>query len=365
VTAIIVGGLVVVVVLAIVWLRYRAARSDRRSMETYGHALGVLGSVAKRTGRPQSVRVLPRAEPGQAHVRTGGTGAVSPARAARPLPPSASIPVRQHVVSFDDSGEEWAGAGRPVVREPAHDGPPSSSGDEGPGDRRAGVRHEAVPAFRPQGNRPGAVRRQHDPGRVDAAAWPPVADVAASDAGIVLEPPMLPSVSPEGLRRQASVRRLATGGFAALAVAAIVLAAIELSGAAHTAKSPPPTSLHPSTSTSAPSTTAARPTTTSPAVIEPISTSGNDVTFQAPAGDYVLTFATSGQPCWVGVETGVGTSDFLWTQAVQPGSDATYKAAGSLVVNVGAAEYLSVSVNGVPIRIPSGVTTGYISFVAH
>jgi hypothetical protein len=65
------------------------------------------------------------------------------------------------------------------------------------------------------------------------------------------------------------------------------------------------------------------------------------------------------------VETGVGTGNFLFNETVQPGTDATYKTSGSLVVNVGAAEYLSVSLNGVPLRIPSGVTTGYISFLTH
>jgi hypothetical protein len=173
-------------------------------------------------------------------------------------------------------------------------------------------------------------------------------------------------VSPDELRRQATVRRLATGACAAVAVTAIVLAAVLVSGSAHpTQKASSKTRHHLSPSTSVTSTTAVPSTTARPAVIEPISSSGTDVSFQAPAGHYVLTFATSGGPCWAGVETGVGTGDFLWEETVQPGSDATYKASGSLVVDVGAAEYLSLSVNGVPARIPHAVTTGYILFVSH
>jgi hypothetical protein len=50
---------------------------------------------------------------------------------------------------------------------------------------------------------------------------------------------------------------------------------------------------------------------------------------------------------------------------VQPGTPASYKAKGSFVVNVGAPTYLSVSMNGVPLRIPSDVTDDYLSFDTH
>lgn len=367
-TEFIVGGVVVVVLLVVVWLRFRAGRSDRRSMETYGHALGVLGSVAKRTGPSASVRVLPPAEPGQAHVRTGGAGAVSPPRAYHRPPPS--IPTPERGLSFEDRGGQWAGAGRPAVREPGErvaprDRPHNEPGDAGPGDLHLRARREPARPLRPSEARPEGLRAKSAPHGPDPAASP-AASGATAEPRLVPEPARLPSSSPDELRRQAAVRRLATGAFALLAVIAIVLGAIQLlTGPPQAGKAPPTTHSHSSTSTSAPSTTVARTTTTRPDVIAPISSSGNEVTYSVSAAHYLLTFATSGQPCWVGVETGVGSGNFVWTGAVQPGSNASYHASGSLVVNVGAAEYLSVRVNGVPIRIPGDLSTGYLSFVSH
>jgi hypothetical protein len=173
-------------------------------------------------------------------------------------------------------------------------------------------------------------------------------------------------VSPAELRRQVTVRRLATGACAAVAVGAIALAAVLLSGnSAPTSKASSKSLHHPSSSTKATSTTSVPPTTARPAVLEPISSSGSQVSFQAPAGPYVVSFTTSGGPCWLGVETGVGSGDFVWEDTVQPGSAATYRSSGSLVLDVGAAEYLSLSVNGIPARIPRAITTGYVLFVSH
>jgi hypothetical protein len=396
-TALIVGGLVVVVLLVVVWLRLSAARSDSRSMETYGHALGVLGDVAKRTGPSPSVRVLPRAEPGRTHVRTGqgggpssdtrsppptgadraddpGSGALgvqsgdageaAPARAYRR--PSVSIPVSEHGVSFDDPrprrGSEQPVAGDHRVREPGV--ATSSDQDLHSPEGSERDRHEVAGVVRQQVARPRSFRlREGEPlSRPSPAA---VAAPAEPESEVVAAPAASKTMSPAELRRQATVRRIATTACAAVAVVLIAVAAIELSGSpSHTATPPSKTKHHGTSSTSVPPSTAAPSTTAKPAVINPTSTSGNEATFPAPSGTYVLTFATSDSPCWVGVESAIGSGDFLWTDAVQPGISATYKASGSLAVNVGAAQYLSVRVNGEPIRIPSSVTTGYLSFAS-
>jgi len=386
VTYLIVGGLAVVVILLVVWLRFSASRSDRRSMETYGHALGVLGDVAKRTGPSPSVRLLPRSEPGRAHVqaradeappvagaarppapdsrltdtgRSHNSGAasrnragVSPARAHRR--PSASMPLPEHEISVEDRGEEWPGGNRSALREPGE---------------RTAYRHHPRRVTSDAGERLEGPPQQS--GEADAAAdaqlpLPPLPLEEATGIGppAVAVAPSRP-VSPDELRREAAVRRLATGAFAILAVVAIVAAAVELvGGPTATSKSPKTTQPHSSVTTPT-SSLAAPTTTTKPAVIKPISTSGNNVVFQAPPGDYVLRFSSSGGACYVGVETSLGSGDYLWSDTVQPGTPASYKAKGSFVVNVGAPTYLSVSMNGVPLRIPSDVTDDYLSFDTH
>lgn len=68
--SIISGLVVVVVVVAVIWARARSARSDRRSMESYGHGLAALGDITKRTVPSSSVRAVPRADAGRTQVRT-------------------------------------------------------------------------------------------------------------------------------------------------------------------------------------------------------------------------------------------------------------------------------------------------------
>jgi hypothetical protein len=433
VTYLIVGGIIVVVILLVVWLRFSASRSDRRSMETYGHALGVLGDVAKRTGPSPSVRLLPRGEPGRAHVKTGESGAAVDRPSAPPGPdafdgraaeaqrarysgergrdlsaggrtrgagavpppaaysrPSASMPVPEHEITFEDRGDEWAGAGRPTLREPGErlasrerfDREPA---DAPPDDTYERPRHASAASARIQGARPVQSRNRganEEDGHTGApgatpgeAATGAVAAEALGAAGLETDPavPAVPvttarsqPVSPDELRRQAAVRRLATGAFATLAVIAIIVASIELAGSPTTsAKGTTKGTDHPKAVATTTTTRPAPSTTLKPAAVKPVSTSGNEVTFDAPSGHYVITFSTSSGPCYLGVETGLGTGDYLWSDTVPAGSSASYKASGSVVVNVGAPAYLSASLNGVPVSIPKGVTDDYLAFVSH
>ena len=59
--------LAVLVIAAIVWARVSASRSEHKSVETYEHALGVLGEVSKRT-ESTGFRILPHEETGRPHV---------------------------------------------------------------------------------------------------------------------------------------------------------------------------------------------------------------------------------------------------------------------------------------------------------
>jgi hypothetical protein len=329
----IIGGVVVIVIIGIAWARVHSARSERRSMETYGHGLAVLGDVAKRTSSPSaSVRVLPRSEAGRGHVRTNmppdrdavpqdtrppsdrqegraaGQERVDQPAARRPptrsVPlrqrPSASIPVPEDL-SFEDRGEEWAGAARPSIREPAERAAPPPPG-------MARMRTES-----PDASTGAFATRQ-------------------------------PSISPDELRRQATMRKLGVGGGKPAATAA--------------------KHHHTTTPTTPTSTTVAKTTTTTTPVVSPVSVDGNELTFNAPSGHYTLTFQGGGGACWVGVETGLDSGTYLYSDTVEPGTTASYKASGPLAVALGAPYYLSVLVNGVPVKIPKGVTANNLVFAA-
>jgi hypothetical protein len=290
-----------------------------------------------------------------------------------------SLPVPEHEITFEDRGEQWAGAGRPTLREP---GERLASRErlhrdavdvrpEAPGSAAAGSGVAASGAGGAAAEAAGVVGSAAGGAAAGVSAAEAAGEGAVGAAGqetdpaipVVTATPSQP-ISPDEIRRQAAVRRLATGAFAAIAVIAIVVASIELSGnPTPAAKATTKGQHHPkaTTTTSAP----APSTTLKPAVVKPVSISGNEVTFNAPSGHYLITFSAAGGPCYVGVETGLGTGNYLWSDTVQPGASASYKASGSVVVNVGAPAYLAASLNGVPISIPKGVTDDYLAFVSH
>ncbi len=345
-TPFILAGVVVVVIAGIVWAKVHSGRSERRSMESYGHGLAALGDVAKRSGPSASVRVLPREAVGGTHVRTDvpagsrvGVGGVAPSDrpagdATQPTSepeaggrapagrrpsgppgrrPVVSIPLPAGDLSFEDRSEEWAGAAGRSRREPA---------------QRA----------------------------VAGVAPPPFADR------------FRPSISPSEYRRQSPLRRVTVGAVAVVAVLAIVTAAVLLAvtGGGRTTKSSSKNTHHQNTSPGASTTTTGVTTTTTPpALVKPVSRSGDDATFNIPPGHYTLAFATSSSACWVGIETMLGSGSYRWAETVPAGNSASYKGFGPIAVVLGAPEYLSsVTLNGVPVQIPKGVTTYNLVFAS-
>jgi hypothetical protein len=295
-----------------------------------------------------------------------------------------SIPVPEKHMSFEDRGEEWAGASRPALRDAVARAasrerligelPDADRGDPNgrSADPRERSRSDAGEAVQQQSDRQKAARERASTGGADRAGAspptttpvvPPAPDAPNARPEVGAEPAALQPLSPDELRRQATIRRLATGGFAAVAVIAIVAASIALAGHPKTGTTGSKKDKNTATTTSAPPTSVATTTTLKPAVVKPSSVSGNEASYTAPSGHYVLSFATSGGPCFVGVETALGSGDYLFANTLQPGTDATYKATGSLVVNLGAPVYVSVTVNGVALSIPSGVD--YLAFAGH
>jgi hypothetical protein len=331
--AVVIAVLAVLVVAAIIWARVSAARSENKSVETYEHALGVLGEVSKRT-ESRGFRILPHEETGRAHVGkpvdpAGGEAApaegprmyTSPPLASRRLPP----------------------AGEPKLRF-SRPGAPASSGSEDASDD-----DEVGPA---------------------RVGTPVAADVRGGQAGAELgaqvgsHPHRTVYKSAADRQRQVMARRAATGVAAAAALVAVVVAAIYLSssggGGGRTAAGGKSTS---TTTTSRHSggggSTTTTPTSTSttvPTSLEP--TSSSPVTFTVPSDSYTLSFQATGGPCWVGIER-TTAGPWLFAQTLVAGQSGTYKASGALLVDLGAPSHFSLSVDGLTADLPSGVTQAY------
>ena len=151
------------------------------------------------------------------------------------------------------------------------------------------------------------------------------------------------------------MRKIVVGSVAALAVVLILAAAVLLTlhGSPHRVATPP--AGHNTTSTSTTTSTTVVTTTTTP-VLKAVSTSGDSATYKAPSGRYTLRFTTTSGACWVGVQPSVGSGTYLFSSTVAAGSAASYKGSGLLAVQLGAPEYVSVTLDGVPVQMPPGAT---------
>lgn len=307
-TAAVVVGLVLLIAGVFAWSRLGSARSEKRSVDSYGHALGVLGDVARRGDRPAGVPEVSHDESGKAHVRTPDASGDSPPSKTPPAPPH----------------------DRPVISIPAP-AEPLRFGETGPMEPVAPV----VPVA-----------------SVESLGLPPAgeAEEVEAEAGEAEE---VEAGAPEGDGRQGDGERrgrlvLAAGGAAAAVVAVALVGWALASSPAHKSSAPPRHPLAPTSTTVAGSTT----TTTVPKQLVPVSTSTTAVDFSLPASSYSLSFATTGtSPCWVGVESGPN-GPWLWMTTVVPGQAATYQASGPTVVRLGAPTGMTVKVNGVPAKLP-------------
>ncbi len=151
------------------------------------------------------------------------------------------------------------------------------------------------------------------------------------------------------------MRKIVVGSVAAVAVVLIVAASVLLTmhGSPHKAASPPASDT--TTSVSTTTSTTVVTTTTSP-VLKAVSTSGDTATYKAPSGRYTLRFTTTSGACWIGVQPNVGGGTYLYSSTLQAGGAASYKGSGVLAVQLGAPDYVSVSLNGVPVQVPTGTT---------
>jgi hypothetical protein len=347
-TPLLIVGLVVVIGLMITWTRVGLHRSDRRSMESYGHALDVLGGVAARSDRPARIRVAGHedataaqgradalVEPDVAHVVVEpDVVAERPARGPSKSVAPPKVRLEDVPVEFEDDSDAFERA-REVAEAETRVGAPA-------GAELAGSQLAASEVAAPE-------TAMLETAASEAAA--PGALAAAAGPGAT--PPR--DGSPDGGRRHGSPPKapwslIGSAAAGLLIVAAIVLAALQLSGGG----APRPHVAGPTTtdarSPSSPSTTVPAPTTL-PKTLQPVSATSTDVSFAAPAGSYTVTFTDTTGTCWLGIaQTSGGV--YVWQDTLTGGQSTTYKASGPIVIRVGAPPYVKVTVNGIPAQLP-------------
>ena len=337
--ALIVVGLILLTVAAFAWARISAARAEGRSIETYGHALGVLGDVSRRGESSGNVRLLTRDTTDGAHVRTTGPAGEFPAPLAgrpgqsppRPAPaapapviPRISLAVPARPLRFDDT---------------------------------------VAPALTRQPTGPSAVSRGSGPD----SQWEGRADSPESGADL---PGEVRADSPGARWRQVSGRRLASASAAGVAVLLATVGVLQLTGggnhaaragggatrSGHHTPSAPPATGHAGKGALDPSGAAQR--------LVPTSTTPSDVSFRVPSRTYLLTFSDAGTTnCWVGVEKAAGNGGaWLWMETLTPGSTTSYRASGPVVADVGAPKNIELRINGVAAELPGYAGSYDLSF---
>jgi hypothetical protein len=98
---------------------------------------------------------------------------------------------------------------------------------------------------------------------------------------------------------------------------------------------------------------AAPTTTTLPSTFQPASVSSTLVAFDVPSGTLQISFSSS-KACWLGVFSGSSSApSYQWMHTLAAGETTTYAATGPVSIRVGDPPGLSVTVNGVPLALPS------------
>lgn len=93
------------------------------------------------------------------------------------------------------------------------------------------------------------------------------------------------------------------------------------------------------------------PATTVPPSLQATTSSTTSADYSAPGSSYTVTLSASGA-CWILAEA-TSSGDVLWTGTMESGQTQQIAATGSVSVRLGAAFDVRVSVNGVPVVLPS------------
>jgi hypothetical protein len=151
---------------------------------------------------------------------------------------------------------------------------------------------------------------------------------------------------PRGRRsRQGGVRVVAAG---VVLIAVVVAMALALAPSHHDGAA--------SRTTHRPRTTtgATRPATTvpPPPELRPTTASSTTADYAVPSADYTVNLQATGL-CWVEA-TEVATGKVAWTGTLTSGQSRSVPATGNLSLRLGAADDVTVAVNGEPVALPTG-----------
>jgi Domain of unknown function (DUF4115) len=320
--AVFVVGAIVVVGAVVARVTWRRPADERHSIQSHQQTLETLRAMADRRA------VVPRdrapgsdTEPGQA----------ASARAARTR-----------------TGPDQVGS---VPAAPAQGAPARSVSARSVSARSGSARAGAVraPATRP----PGTNGRQ-DLVFVDNAPAPPPpqSDRSARASALALSR-TLPR-SGLGRRRLPAPRRRAGSRIVSVVAAVVVLGivvgiALALAPAHHTTTPPRRDSSPPKTSVPV---SRSNTTVPPPPEIRATTDTSSSAAYSAPATPYTVALRATGL-CWVEA-TQLSTGHVVWTGTLTPGEAQSIPATGSLFVRLGAADNVSVTLNGEQVQLPAG-----------
>jgi hypothetical protein len=86
--------------------------------------------------------------------------------------------------------------------------------------------------------------------------------------------------------------------------------------------------------------------------LEPTASSAAQAAYAAPSSTYIVGLVATG-PCWV-LASDPATGKVLWTGTLQAGQDQQIPNSGSLLLRLGAAFDVNVTLNGEPVIFPAG-----------
>jgi hypothetical protein len=145
-------------------------------------------------------------------------------------------------------------------------------------------------------------------------------------------------------------------GILLVVVVIAVAVAVALGAGSHPNKASPPVHsqttapVHNQSSTTTASSTSS---TTAPAVVQPEAATATTqaASYPAPTASYAVTLTSSGA-CWVYAKL-ASTGAVVWTGTLETGQAQTMNVTGQLVVELGHANTLSATLNGVPVEYPT------------
>jgi hypothetical protein len=319
-TAVLVVAAIAVAGAVVARVTWRRPADERHSIQTHQQTLETLRAMADR--RPTGVRERP----------------------AAPTPADAATPARSPKIR---PGTLPASPPRPDVAPP----PPVR-----PGSVRAPGRVRAPAPATPNGN-------GHHGLVFDDAAPPARADAPPAISATALSRSM--PRSRRGHRRGLAPRSRRGGRMLPVMVAVVVLGAVvgvalALAPAHHVPTAQHGTSHRPQAPSHAKHS---HTTVTTAARMAPTSSTANTAAYGAPSTPYTVALQATGL-CWVEA-TETSTGAVVWTGTLTPGQSRSIPTTGSLLLRIGAANDIAVTLNGEPVVFPTGFQSPFdMSFVS-